>query len=91
MVEDSSACSCVKSSETTPERAAKLMESLELPREKLQPQKVQYDKKSKELKVSLGLRVMAHMPGKVQGKAWKLARPFHGPYRVIELTPNNAV
>ena len=56
MVEDSSACGCVKSSETTPERAAKLMESLELPREKLQQtQKVQYDKKSKELKVSLGL------------------------------------
>ena len=31
-----------------------------------------------------------YMPSEVQGKAWKLARPFHGPYRVIDLTPNNA-
>ena len=35
VVEDSSACVCVRSSESTPERAAKLMKSLELPREKL--------------------------------------------------------
>ena len=55
-----------------------------------QTQMVQYDKKSKEPKLSVGSRVMVHMPGEVQGKAWKLARPFHGPYRVIALTPNNA-
>ena len=30
------------------------------------------------------------MPGDVQGKAWKFARPFHGPYRILELTLTNA-
>ena len=33
---------------------------------------------------------MVHMPGEVKGKSWKLARPFHGPYRVLSLTPTNA-
>ena len=42
----SAVCGCMRSSEATPEHAAKLMESLELPREKVQQtQKVQYDKK----------------------------------------------
>ena len=86
VVEDSAVC---RSSETTPECAAKLIELLELPRVQ-QTQKVQqYDAKSKEPKLSVGSRVMVHMQGEVQGKAWKLARPFHGPYRVIALTPNN--
>jgi hypothetical protein len=55
-----------------------------------QKQKIQYDKKAKEPKLSIGTRVMVHMPSEVQGKAWKLARPFHGPYRVVATTPNNA-
>ena len=71
MVEDSAVC---RPSETTPECAAKLMESLELPREKVQ-QTQQYDKKSKEPKLCVGSQVMVHMQGEVQGKA---------------LTPNNA-
>ena len=29
------------------------------------------------------------MPSEMQGKNWKLARPFHGHYRVIAKTPNN--
>ena len=33
---------------------------------------------------------MVHMPGSVKGKAWKLVRPFHGPYRVLSVTPSNA-
>ena len=32
---------------------------------------------------------MVHMPDEVKGKSWKLVRPFHGPYRVVSLTPNN--
>jgi len=32
--------------------------------------------------------VFVHMPGDVSGKAWKFARPFHGPYRILELTPS---
>ena len=33
---------------------------------------------------------MVYMPHSVSGKAWKLARPFYGPYRVLSLTPTNA-
>ncbi len=30
------------------------------------------------------------MPSETQGKNWKLARLFHGPYRVLKVTPSNA-
>ena len=40
--------------------------------------------------MKVGDRVMVHMPGSVKGKAWKLVRPYHGPYRVISVTPTNA-
>ena len=53
-------------------------------------QKTQYDKRSKESKFSVGDRVMTYMPGAVQGKNWKLSRPFYGPYRILSLTPTNA-
>lgn len=53
-------------------------------------QKRQYDKHSKEPTLSIGDRVMVYMPHSVSGKAWKLARPFYGPYRVLSLTPTNA-
>ena len=33
---------------------------------------------------------MTYMPGAVQGKNWKLSRPFYGPYRILSLTPTNA-
>ena len=52
-------------------------------------QKCQYDKKTAPVEVKVGDRVMIYMPTEVQGKKWKLARPFHGPYRVITATPNN--
>ena len=32
---------------------------------------------------------MIHMPSAVTGKAWKLARPYHGPFRVLNVTPTN--
>ena len=38
----------------------------------------------------LVIRVMTYMPSAVQGKNWKLARPFYGPYRILSLTPTNA-
>ena len=53
-------------------------------------QKHYYDKKSKSSILSVGDRVMVYMPHTVSGKAWKLARPFYGPYRVISLTSTNA-
>ena len=53
-------------------------------------QKTQYDKHSKETKLKVGDRVMVYMPGEVKGKVWKFARPYHGPYRLLSLTPTNA-
>lgn len=53
-------------------------------------QKTQYDKKATQPKLKVGDRVMVHFPSQVTGKAWKLARPFFGPYTVLSLTPTNA-
>jgi hypothetical protein len=53
-------------------------------------QKTQYDRYAKDPKLRVGDRVMMYKPGEVMGKAWKLARPYHGRYRIQSLTPNNA-
>ena len=34
--------------------------------------------------------MFVYQPSAAQGKARKFARPFHGPYRILELTPTNA-
>ena len=52
-------------------------------------QKKQYDLRSKDSGLVIGDRVMVYMPGSVKGKAWKFARPYHGPYRVLAVTPTN--
>ena len=52
-------------------------------------QKQNYDRHSKEIQYKTGDRVMVYMPSAVKGKAWKLTRPFHGPYRVLATTPTN--
>ena len=49
----------------------------------------QYDRKSRPANLGVGERVMVYMPAEAQGKNWKLARPFHGPYRIISMTPSN--
>ena len=33
---------------------------------------------------------MVYVPGDVAGKSWKLTRPYHGPFRILSLTPTNA-
>ena len=53
-------------------------------------QKLQYDKKSSASTLRVGDRVMVFFPSQVKGKAWKLARPYFGPYKVLSLTPTNA-
>ena len=53
-------------------------------------QKKQYDKRSTGPKIKIGDQVMVYFPDQVKGKAWKLARPYHGPYKVLALTPTNA-
>ena len=55
-----------------------------------QSQKHYYDRKSKPTSLKVGDRVMVFMPAEVRGKNRKLVRPFHGPYRVLNLTPTNA-
>ncbi len=51
--------------------------------------KKQYDKKTKDQKYKVGDRIFIHMPADQQGKFRKLARPYHGPYRVLAATPTN--
>ena len=33
---------------------------------------------------------MVYMPSEVTGKNRKLARPYHGPYHIVAVTPTNA-
>ena len=53
-------------------------------------QKKFYDVHAKEPSYKVGERVMVYMPTDVTGKDRKLARPYHGPYRIVALTPTNA-
>ncbi len=53
-------------------------------------QKCQYDHAAKDPKLRCGDRVMVCMPSEVQGKDRKLPRPYHGPYRVLNVTHMNA-
>ena len=52
-------------------------------------QKKFHDRKSTAPKIVVGDRVMVYMPKDSQGKNRKLARPYHGPYRVLSVTPTN--
>ena len=54
-------------------------------------QKKQYDKTVHEHKVKQGDRVFVYMPSAKKGKAHKLARPFHEPYRVVETVENGVM
>ena len=53
-------------------------------------QKYQHDRQARSHKHQVGNRVFIYQPSAVQGKTRKFARPFHGPYRILELTPTNA-
>jgi len=53
-------------------------------------QKQQHDKHAKEHRFQVSNRVMVHMPSTFTRKAWKLAWPFHGLYRVLSVTQTNA-
>ena len=53
-----------------------------------QHQKKQYDKTAKPVAYKEGMRVMVFMPQETKDKNRKLALPYHGPYRVVEVRPN---
>ena len=76
------------------EFATSLSEAWKLARSNIEQaqtrQKKQYDKRAREVDLREGDRVMVYMPAAVQGKDHKLARPYHGPYRVLTVTPTNA-
>lgn len=46
-------------------------------------QKAQHDRQARPVRFQPGDRVFVYMPAARSGKAHKLARPYHGPYRVI--------
>ena len=53
-------------------------------------QKAVYDRGAKEMDYKVGDRVLVYMPHESTGKTAKLARPYFGPYRVLNVTPTNA-
>lgn len=69
-------------------RAQKI--ALENIRKAQEKQKQYYDRAARSPEYRVGDRVLVYMPGDVTGKDWKLARPYHGPYRIVQVTPTNA-
>ena len=53
-----------------------------------QHQKKLYDKRAKPVTYQEGTRVMVFMPKEARSKNRKLALPYHGPYRVLEVRQN---
>ena len=53
-------------------------------------QKKQHDKNARNADFSLGDRVYVYMPALKTGPAYKLARPYKGPYRILQLFENGA-
>ena len=53
-------------------------------------QKTSYDRGVKQSPFREGDRVFLHKPAEQTGEARKLARPFHGPYRLLEVGLNTA-
>ena len=53
-------------------------------------QKTQHDRTSKNADFQVGDRVFVFMPAMKSGPAHKLACPYKGPYRIVELHPNGA-
>ena len=51
---------------------------------------INYDRHAKTPKFCVGDCVIVYMPSANKGKAHKFARPFLGPFRVIELAANDA-
>ena len=49
-----------------------------------QHQKQQYDRKTRLPRFEVGDRVFLYMPAAKSCKAYKFAKPFHGPYRIVE-------
>lgn len=55
-----------------------------------QKQKQNYDKKARAGNFRVGERAFLYKPAAKSGKAYKFARPYYGPYRIVEVTSNDA-
>ena len=55
-----------------------------------QKQKKQHDRRAKGPEFRLGDRVFVYMPAAKRGKAYKFAKPFTGPYRIVDVYNNGA-
>ena len=53
-------------------------------------QKKMHDQHARPPNFTVGERIFLFKPAERTGEKHKLARAYHGPYRVIKLTPNNA-
>ena len=53
-------------------------------------QKHAHDKRARSNAFKVGEKVFLYKPSAKSGKAYKFARPYHGPYCVVELTTNDA-
>ena len=51
-------------------------------------QKTQYDQSVRDFNTRVGGRVFIYMPAEKQTRTYKFARPFYGPYRVVERQGN---
>ena len=51
-------------------------------------QKQHHDARARSATFVEGERVFVYMPAAKSGTAYKLARPFHGPYRVVHVVDN---
>ena len=53
-------------------------------------QKRNFDHTAKKPHYRVCQRVLVFMPSAKQGKAYKFARPFHGPYRIVDIFETGA-
>ena len=53
-------------------------------------QKIHHDKTARNAELKVGDRVFVFMPAMKTGPAYKLARSYKGPYRIMQLYPNGA-
>ena len=74
--------------------AAKMAHAWDLARKSVgkaqKRQKSFYNKRARETNFSVGEHVFLLKPAETTGANRKFARPFHGPYRVVSVEPNNA-
>ena len=53
-------------------------------------QKISHDRKARDVNFRVGDYVFVHTPTLKMGPAYKLARPYKGPYRIVAIYPNGA-